>query len=76
MIDITLSKSEAVRNFVGYEDAAQLLGVKTSTLYAWVHQRRIPHIRIGRRCVRFDQKKLQAFLDERAVQVAADGGAA
>lgn len=56
---------------VGYAAAAEFLGVAKGTLYAWVHQRRVPHIRIGRRCVRFNRSALQAFLDERAVQVGA-----
>ena len=34
---------------VGVEIAASLLGIKISTLYSWVHQRKIPHRKHGSR---------------------------
>ena len=54
-------------DIVGYEEAAKILGVAAGTLYAWVSQRRIPHFRVGPRCVRFSRRTLLAFLQARAV---------
>ncbi len=50
-----------------YDEVAALLGVPKGTLYAWVHDRRLPHIRLGPRLVRFSRKALAAWLAERAV---------
>ncbi len=57
-----------------YAEAAKLLNVRKGTLYAWVHERRIPHLRLSQRLVRFDEAALQAWLAER--QVDSDGAAA
>ncbi len=38
---------------LSYDDAAEFLGICKGTLYALVSQRRIPHVRIGPRLVRF-----------------------
>lgn len=57
---------------IGYKDASILLGVPLGSLYCLVHQRRVPHFRIGARSVRFSRKALAAWLDSRAV---AEGGA-
>ena len=40
---------------ITYPQAAALLGVPVGTLYCWVHERRIPHIRLGARLVRFSR---------------------
>jgi len=37
-----------------YQQAAEILGLPRGTLYALVHQNRVPHIRLGRRLIRFD----------------------
>lgn len=56
--------------FVGYDGAEQLLGIRRATLYSLVHARRIPHIRIGRRFVRFRVSDLLSWLEERQVHPA------
>jgi excisionase family DNA binding protein len=57
---------------IGYAAAARALAVNINTLYAWVHQKRIPHIRYGRRNVRFRRSELLAYVE--AHSVAATGG--
>jgi excisionase family DNA binding protein len=52
---------------LGYGEAAGLIGVPRGTLYAWVHDHRIPHVRLGARLVRFRRKELEAWLSERHV---------
>jgi excisionase family DNA binding protein len=49
----------------GYDLAETVTGIKRSSLYAMVHHRQIPHIRVGRRCVRFRRRDLEAWLDAR-----------
>jgi excisionase family DNA binding protein len=42
-------------------DAAKILGEKPSTMYTWIKQGKIPHIRIGR-LIRFTPEKIDGFL--------------
>lgn len=46
--------------------AASALGLSVHTLYAWVNQRRIVHVKAGRR-VMFDPKDIQAWIEEHKV---------
>jgi len=50
-----------------YPEAAHLLGLKKSTLYALVSRKQVPHIRLGPRLVRFDESELKAWVDARRV---------
>jgi excisionase family DNA binding protein len=43
------------------KEAASFLAVSTSTLYGWVHQRRIPFVKVGR-ALRFELAELQKFI--------------
>jgi excisionase family DNA binding protein len=52
---------------VGYAEAALMLGVRVGTLYGLVHKKRVPHVRLGGRLVRFDHDALVAWLDARRV---------
>ena len=58
------------KNLVGYPEAARMLGIPLGTLYNWVAERRIPHIRFSERLVRFDRVELQAWIEARVVPVA------
>jgi len=51
-----------------YEQAAKLLNLKLGTMYALVAQNRVPHVRLGRRLVRFSRSELQAWLRQHAVR--------
>jgi excisionase family DNA binding protein len=52
-----------------YEQAGRFLNLKTGTLYALVSQRRIPHVRLGRRLVRFSRPALDAWLRSHVVDL-------
>jgi excisionase family DNA binding protein len=54
-----------------YDEAASELNLKIGTLYALVAQGRVPHVRLGRRLVRFSRTALQAWLRQRTVEPAA-----
>ena len=47
------------------EEAAALIGVSTGTLYHWIGERRVPIVRLSRRCVRFRRSDLEAWLSQR-----------
>ena len=63
-------------DMLGYADAAQLLGVPVGTLYAWVSQKRIPHVRLGPRLVRFERSKLAQWIERRRVREVGEAVAA
>lgn len=44
-------------------EAAKLLKVPRSTLYELVRSRGLPHIRLGRRSLRFDRQDLARWVD-------------
>ncbi len=54
---------------LSYQQASAVLGIAVGTLYALVHQKRIPHIRLSGRMVRFHPDALHAWLEERIVSV-------
>lgn len=54
-----------------YEQASQLLMVPKGTLYSWVHCRRIPHIRLGPRLVKFRPSDLTQWVEAHRVEVGA-----
>lgn len=52
---------------ITYDQAAELLGIKKSTLYALVSQKRVPHIRISGRLVRFCPDELERWMEKHHV---------
>ncbi len=67
------TKSPRRRPLLGYREAAQLLGIPRGTLYAWVSEGRIPHIRFSKRMVRFDAHEIEAWVDARRVSPRGSG---
>lgn len=51
------------------DQAAVYLGVKPSTIRAWVQKRRIPYVKVGR-LTRFLQRDLDAFLEQGRIPAA------
>jgi len=47
-------------------DASDYLNVPTATLYTWVHQKKIAHLKFGR-SLRFDIADLNAWVESRRV---------
>ena len=50
-----------------YTQAADFLGLKVGTVYALVSQRRVPHVRLSGRLVRFERVALEAYVAERRI---------
>lgn len=44
------------------QDAADLIGVKKSTIWNWCRIGRLPHIRVTPRCFRIRESDLQTYL--------------
>ena len=57
------SKGGFMKKLMTYEEMAQRLGIAQGTLYSWVSRKRIPHVRFGPRCVRFDPKEVEEWVE-------------
>lgn len=53
---------EHASHLLDYRSAAERLGVPLGSLYSLVHHRRIPHVRLGPRFVRFEPAALDAWV--------------
>ena len=49
-------------------EVAQILNLKISTIYALVHQQRIPHVKIGR-CLRFRASDIESWVESQASHI-------
>ena len=47
------------------QEVAEMLQVRPSTIYQWVHQEFIPHVKLGR-LLRFRECDVMAWLEKRA----------
>lgn len=48
------------------ETLSEYLAVKVGTIYHWVSQKRIPHVKLGR-CVRFDLEQINQWKERNSV---------
>jgi excisionase family DNA binding protein len=55
-------------DFVGINDLAKYLDVQESTIYNWVHTRKIPYYKVGR-LVKFNRDEIGHWLKERKQEV-------
>lgn len=56
------------QQLIGYAEASRLLGIKKATLYSLVSRKRVPHVRLGRRLVRFSVAQLHAWWSQHTVE--------
>ncbi len=56
-------RTEEPFDLIGYEEASILVGLPLGTLYSLVSRRRIPHIRLSDRIVRFSEMDLREWIE-------------
>ncbi len=52
----------------GIDELSQYLKVPKATIYSWTHQKRIPHMKLGR-VLRFDRAEIDGWLGTLRVRV-------
>ena len=52
-----------------YKQVSELLGVPVGTIYGMVSLKRIPHIRLGKRFVRFSKNEIERWMKSHEIQV-------
>jgi len=51
---------------IDIQEAASRLGISVKTLYAWVHLRKVPYVKVGR-LVRFDARDINTWIEKQKV---------
>lgn len=59
--------SEQAEVLLTYKEVQSEFSLPRGTLFFWVHNHQIPHLRLGPRTVRFRRSELRRWLDQRAV---------
>lgn len=54
---------------LNYKQVSELYGIPIGTLYLLVFQKRIPHIRLGKRFVRFSKNELDSWIKDCSISV-------
>jgi excisionase family DNA binding protein len=49
-------------------EVAEWLGLKPATIRVWVHLGKIPHVKLGERCVRFEREKIENWIKSKTKQ--------
>ena len=57
-------------------EVAVLLNVPDQTVYLWVSQRKIPHLKIGNKCLRFDPAEIAEWIRARRIEASPSAKAA
>jgi excisionase family DNA binding protein len=59
--------NQVSKELINAEAAAKMLGVKTRTVFDWAQARRIPCVRLGPRCIRFNPEALRRWIKEKEI---------
>jgi len=59
---LTAAKENVLKEFLNIQALSQFLGIKVSTLYAMVEERKVPYYRIGR-LIRFKKSEIDLWLE-------------
>jgi excisionase family DNA binding protein len=60
---LAVEKENILKDFLNIQELSQLLGIKVSTLYTLVEEKRVPHYRIGR-LIRFKRSEIELWMGE------------
>ena len=49
------------------DEVTEILGVTRATIYSWTSRNKIPHIKLSKRLLKFREKELRDWIDQRAI---------
>ncbi len=55
------------KRYINIKELSEYLGIKVNTVYAWVFQKKIPYIKLGK-LVKFDLLELENWLKDKRVK--------
>ena len=56
-----------LKPYLTIKDLALYIEVSKPTIYKWIAEKKIPYIRINKRVIRFDRKKIDLFMGKNQV---------
>lgn len=56
-----------MEKLLSIEELSRLLGITKSTLYSWTSKKIIPHRKLSRRIVRFEESEIMNWLSKKSV---------
>lgn len=51
-----------IDNYISIEEAADYLGVKTSTIRSWIKNKGMPHYRVGGKLLKFKRSEIDEWI--------------
>ena len=56
------------RRYLNIDEISAYLGLSKNTIYSWVWQKRIPHVKLGR-LVKFDMRAIEHWAKKNTIEV-------
>lgn len=60
-----MTGQQTLNEHLSYAEMSRWLNLPLATLYTLVHRNEIPHLRLGRRLVRFERRAIEQWLTKR-----------
>ena len=58
--------------YLTVEDMAGIFGVSAKTIYRWAEERRVPHLKINNKIIRFDQGDVEEWATQQRIEPLVD----
>lgn len=63
-----------MEKLLNIDQVAEILGVAKATIYSWTAQKKIPHIKLSGRLLKFREKEIMDWISQRSVGTEPDTG--
>jgi excisionase family DNA binding protein len=57
-------KTSDEKLLIDIKELSSLIGISVGTLYHWISEGRVPHVKLSQRCVRFSVPAVRTWLAE------------
>ncbi len=57
-----------MKNLIDIKQTSELLNMKVPTLYRWVHERKIPFVKMGNK-LRFKENEIMEFIEQNSFSI-------
>lgn len=56
-----------MEKLLSIDELSKMLGVTKATIYSWTSQNKIPHIKLSKRLLKFQEKKIMDWISKRSI---------
>lgn len=57
-----------MEKLLNIDELAEILGVAKATIYSWTSQNKIPHIKLGKRLLKFREQEVMDWVSKKSVR--------